>query len=86
MFTINRETQREKILGLIEKKKAIYHEIEYNYKLHQSTIPVTHRTITVIRTLASTVSVVINILMVLFYSVEVKNKTSLFSAEFYEEY
>jgi inositol 1,4,5-triphosphate receptor type 1/inositol 1,4,5-triphosphate receptor type 3 len=86
MYTINRETQREKILGLMVAKRAIFHEIEYNYKLHQSTIPVTHRTITVIRTLGSTVSVLINVLMVLFYSVVVKNKTATFHAEFYEEY
>lgn len=35
MFNINRETQREKILGLLEVKKMIFHEIEHNYKLNQ---------------------------------------------------
>lgn len=86
MYTVNRETQREKILGLLAAKQPIFHEIEYNYKLNQSTIPITHKTITVLRTLASVVSLVINLLMVLFYSVVVKNKTATFQAEFYEEY
>lgn len=86
MYTVSRETQREKILGLLEAKQPIFHEIEYNYKLNQSTIPVTHKTITVIRNLASTVSVLINILMVLFYDVVIKNHQAIFKAEVYETY
>jgi hypothetical protein len=71
----------------MKAKRAIFHEIEYNFKLNQeeSSIRVTHRNITALRTLASTVSVLINILMVVFYTVEVRNKTATFSAEFYEE-
>ena len=33
MFTIKRETQREKILGLLEIKDIIFDEIEHNYSL-----------------------------------------------------
>lgn len=86
MFTIKRDTQREKILGLLAAKHPIFDEIELNYELNQSTIPVTHKTINFIWTIASTVSVIINILMVVFYSVVIKNKTATFQAEFYEEY
>jgi inositol 1,4,5-triphosphate receptor type 1/inositol 1,4,5-triphosphate receptor type 3 len=84
MFGINRDTQRDKILGLLEATTTIFNEIEYNFRLNQSTIPVTHRTITVTRNLASSISLIINFLMVGFYTVVVKNRSVILEAEFFE--
>lgn len=33
MYRINRDTYREKILGLLEFKDLIHKELEYSYKL-----------------------------------------------------
>ena len=86
MFKINRETQREKILGLLEVKKMIFDEIEHNYKLNQRAIPVTHRTISILHTISAALSILINLLMVFFYNIQVKNRKAVFYAEFSEEY
>ena len=34
MYGINRDTPREKILGLLERKTEIFNEIEHNYDLN----------------------------------------------------
>lgn len=46
MYKINRETYREKILGLLEFKDLIHKELEYSYKLSKiASVPVTSKTI-----------------------------------------
>lgn len=85
MFTIDRETQREKIIGLLDIQKSIFNEIEYNHKLNQLTIPVTHKTILILRKIAATLSIMVNALMILFYNITVKNKIVRYYAEFEEE-
>ncbi len=69
---------------MINESKTIFNEIEYNFRLNQSKIPVTHRTISMTRNLASFISFLINILMVLFYTVEIKNKFIYLEAEIYQ--
>ena len=45
MYRINRDTWREKILGLLEYKSLIHNELEYNYKLSKKNIPITSKSI-----------------------------------------
>ena len=84
MDGINRQTQREKILGLLGATTTIFNEIEYNFQLNQTSVPVTHRTITFTRNLASTTSLLINMFMVVTYQVTIKNKTVYLEADFHE--
>jgi inositol 1,4,5-triphosphate receptor type 1/inositol 1,4,5-triphosphate receptor type 3 len=45
LFKVNRVSQREKILGLLEQREILFYELEYNYALNQMQIPITQRKI-----------------------------------------
>lgn len=45
MYRVNRDTWREKILGLLEYKSNIHNELEYNYRLSKKQIPITSKSI-----------------------------------------
>lgn len=55
----------------------IFDEIEYNYEINLLYIPVSHNAISNLRAAASLESVLINVVMVLFYDIEVKEKEAL---------
>jgi hypothetical protein len=70
---------------LLATQEMIFNEIEYNHKLNQMTIPVTHKTIYYLRTIAATLSILVNFFMVLFYNVNVRAGHATFIAEYMEE-
>jgi inositol 1,4,5-triphosphate receptor type 1/inositol 1,4,5-triphosphate receptor type 3 len=74
MFNVPRETQRIKLIQLLSEIDAISSEIEYNYKLNQQRIPITHKTITKLVNLAQSLSFLINALMVVFYAVVISEQ------------
>ena len=72
MFNIKRDTQREKILGLLEQKELIFNEIEHNYKLNQSAIPITHKSISLVALVSGTLSIAVNLSMMGFLNMRIK--------------
>ena len=80
MYGINRDTPREKILGLLERKTEIFNEIEHNYDLNQYIIPVTDKTLTMLHKISAVLSVLVNLMMVLFYDIDIKNREAHFEA------
>ncbi|CAD8065958.1 unnamed protein product [Paramecium primaurelia] len=86
MYNVNRETQRDKINGLLEYRKQIYRELQYNYELSKREFfPITSQIIQVLRHLSAFFSISVNILMVLFYNMEINNFQVILKAEFYEQ-
>lgn len=76
MFEINRETQRDKLIGLIKTSQEITSEINYNYDLDHwkpnwslFTIPVTPKLIGQFRAAAQYTSVIICFMMVMWATV-----------------
>ena len=74
MFEIPRETQREKLVNLLQQQETISNEIEYNFKLSQQIVQITHETITLLVNFGQWISFLINVLMVIFYEVVISNK------------
>ncbi|CAK78094.1 unnamed protein product (macronuclear) [Paramecium tetraurelia] len=86
MYNVNRETQRDKINGLLEYRNQIYRELQYNYELSKREfLPITSQYIQVLRHLSAFFSISVNILMILFYNMEIYNFQVLLKAEFYEQ-
>lgn len=80
MYSINRDTPREKLLGILERKTEIFNEIEYNYDLNQYIIPVTDKTLSMLHTISAVLSVLVNLMMVIFYDIDIKNGEAYFEA------
>ncbi|CAD8077595.1 unnamed protein product [Paramecium sonneborni] len=86
MYNVNRDTQRDKINGLLEYRNQIYQELQYNYELSKREfLPITSQIIQVLRYLSALFSISVNILMILFYNMEILNFKVFLMAEFHEQ-
>ncbi|CAD8078308.1 unnamed protein product [Paramecium sonneborni] len=86
MYNVNRDTQRDKINGLLEYRNQIYRELQYNYELSKREfLPITSQIIQVLRYLSAFFSISVNILMIIFYNMEIYNFQVLLIAEFHEQ-
>ena len=84
MYAIKRDTQREKIRGLLSSKTTIINELEYNLQLSEKDI--TNENLNKISKLAAFFSILVNIYMVISYNLDIQKRKSYLVAEFYEEY
>ncbi|KAM3147677.1 hypothetical protein pb186bvf_000005 [Paramecium bursaria] len=75
MFTVNRETQRDKLLGMLEQTDSIFYELEHNFMLNHMKIPITQNNIDILQQLASLLTILINLLMIACYTVLLKENT-----------
>ncbi|CAD8053653.1 unnamed protein product [Paramecium sonneborni] len=75
LFTVNRETQRDKLVGMLSQSEILFYELEHNYKLNHYRIPITQQNLDLLQNLASTFAVLINLAMIFFYTVVVKENT-----------
>ncbi|KAL4443071.1 hypothetical protein ABPG74_002138 [Tetrahymena malaccensis] len=75
MKQVNRNTQRDKLIGLINYSlETIPNEMEYNYYLSQKKIPVTYETIKVIQTVIAYYGIFINILLAFTAAVQISKE------------
>ncbi|EAR85423.2 transmembrane protein, putative (macronuclear) [Tetrahymena thermophila SB210] len=75
MKQVNRDTQRDKLIGLIKYSlETIPNEMEYNYYLSQKKIPVTYETIKVIQTVIAYYGIFINILLAFTATVQISKE------------
>ncbi|KAL4462930.1 hypothetical protein ABPG72_019582 [Tetrahymena utriculariae] len=75
MKQVNRDTQRDKLIGLIKYSlETIPNEMEYNYYLSQKKIPVTYETIKVIQTVIAYYGIFINILLAFTAAVQISKE------------
>lgn len=64
LYTVKRETQREKLLGMLEKTPILFYELDHNYKLNHYKIPITSTNLDFLQKLSSVLALSINIAMV----------------------
>ncbi|CAD8133692.1 unnamed protein product [Paramecium octaurelia] len=83
LFLINRETQRDKLLGLLSATNILFYELEHNYKLNHYRIPITQNNLNVMQKLSSVLALLINLSMIFFYTVVVKGNTYLLTSTLY---
>ncbi|CAD8049274.1 unnamed protein product [Paramecium sonneborni] len=83
LFQINRETQRDKLLGLLSATNILFYELEHNYKLNHYRIPITQNNLNVMQNLSSILALLINLSMIFFYTVVVKGNTYLLTSTLY---
>ena len=84
LFKVNRDSQREKILGLLDQRNIIFYELEHNYKLNQMQIPITQRKVDILRKVSSLLAISINIGMILSYTITIKGTNPVFYVGFAE--
>ena len=69
MYAIKRDTQREKIRGLLSSKTTIFNELEYNLLLSEKDI--TNENLNKLSKLAAIFSIIVNIQMVISYNLDI---------------
>ena len=69
MYAIKRDTQREKIRGLLASKTTIFNELEYNLLLSEKDI--TNENLNKISKLAAIFSILVNTYMVISYNLDI---------------
>lgn len=85
MFKIPRDTQRKKLISLLEDADMIFREISYNFSLQNWIIPITHKTIQLLINISQILSLLINVFMIFAYAVMIKDKQSTLVTDDYEE-
>ncbi|CAD8193240.1 unnamed protein product [Paramecium pentaurelia] len=85
MFKIPRDTQRKKLISLLEEMEMIFSEISYNFSLQNWILPITHKTIQLLINISQLLSLIINIFMIFAYAVMIKDKQSTLVTDDYEE-
>ncbi|KAM3129578.1 hypothetical protein pb186bvf_018329 [Paramecium bursaria] len=84
MYAIKRDTQREKITGLLSFIPTIFNELEYNLQLSEKDI--TNENLNKLSKLAAIFSILVNTYMVISYNFDIQKGKSYLVTEFYEEY
>lgn len=77
MKEVSRNTQREKLVDLLERKERFFDEMKHNFHLRYSPIPATGRNIQKLQSLIGKVSFALNLLLLLFTHVQVETSRGL---------